>query len=97
MEAIEAINGVPQIACITIICMAIGFILKHSKFKDNFIPVVMLCCGAGLGIVGYFTIPDFAPHILMAIAMGISSGLGSTGFHQLFSQLKQDDTPSSDG
>ena len=55
----------------------------------------MLCCGAGLGIAGFFTIPAFAPHILMAIAIGISSGLGSTGFHQLFSQLKKDDETNS--
>ena len=91
MEGLNAINGVPQVASITLICLGIGFALKNSRFKDFLIPLVMMCCGAGLGIAGYFSIPDFADNILMAIAIGISSGLSSTGFHQLFKQLKNDE------
>lgn len=91
MEGFGAINGVPQVASITLICLAIGFALKNSRFNSAFIPIVMMCCGAGLGIAGFFSIPDFASNILMAIAIGISSGLSSTGFHQLFTQLKKDE------
>ena len=44
--------------------------------------------GGLLGIVGMYVIPDFPAHdVLNAVAVGIVSGLDSTGVNQGYKQL----------
>ena len=44
--------------------------------------------GGVLGIVGMYVIPDFPAHdVLNAVAVGIVSGLASTGVNQVYKQL----------
>ena len=67
------------------ICLCVGYVLKHIVPTDKvnkFIPLIM----ALLGIVinAWMTGFAFTPEILLG---GMSSGLASTGMHQLFKQF----------
>lgn len=56
--------------------------------KDEMIPVIVGISGGILGVVGLYVIPDFpANDVLNAIAVGIVSGLASTGVNQVYKQL----------
>lgn len=78
--------GIAAVAGITVICYLVGMVCKASEHvKDEIIPAVVGVAGGILGVVAYFTkMPEFADfHILTAIAVGIVSGLASTGANQL--------------
>jgi hypothetical protein len=80
-------NTVTVVAIVTI-CYLIGLVVKVSPVKDKFIPVIVGVCGGILGVVGMYVMPDFpAKDILNAIAIGITSGLASTGADQIGKQL----------
>lgn len=76
---------------IVVITYLIGLGVKSiSEIKDEIIPVIAGICGGILGIVGMFAMPDFpANDILNAIAIGIVSGLASTGVNQVWKQAKK--------
>ena len=83
----ELIVTIPAIVVITYLvgaaCKAIGKI-------DKWIPVIVGVVGGVLGYVGLRTMPDFpADNILNALAIGIASGLASTGANQIVKQLSQ--------
>lgn len=73
---------------IVVICYLIGICTKVLIAEhDKFIPVIVGVCGGILGVVGMYVIPDFpANDILNAIAIGIVSGLASTGVNQIYKQ-----------
>ena len=77
---------------IVVICYLIGYGAKLvPTFKDNYIPVIVGIAGGILGVVGMYVIPDFpANDVLNAIAVGIVSGLASTGANQVYKQVKKD-------
>lgn len=77
------------VLAIVVICYLIGMACKAATFvKDEFIPVIVGLFGAALGVVGMYVIPDFpATDVLNAIAIGIASGLASTGVNQIGKQL----------
>ena len=78
-----------QVVAITVICYLIGMIAKASPIEDKWIPCIVGVLGGILGVVGMYMMPDFpAKDILNAIAIGIVSGLASTGAHQIGKQLK---------
>ena len=81
--------GVGAVVAITVITYLIGMGCKAWEKLDNkFIPVICGFVGAILGVVGMYTMPDFpAKDILNAVAIGIVSGLASTGANQLGKQL----------
>lgn len=82
------ILDVTQVVAIVVICYLIGLGIKASNIKDELIPVIVGVCGGILGVVGMFAMPDFpADDILNAIAIGIVSGLASTGVNQAYKQL----------
>lgn len=82
------ILDVTQVVAIVVICYLIGLGIKASNIKDELIPVIVGVCGGILGVVGMFVMPDFpADDILNAIAIGIVSGLASTGVNQAYKQL----------
>lgn len=79
-----------QVIAITVICYLIGMIAKAAPLDDKWIPCIVGVLGGVLGVVGMFLMPDFpAKDILNAVAIGIVSGLASTGAHQLGKQLKE--------
>lgn len=82
---------VNTVIAIVVISYLIGYGAKVvSNVKDEVIPVIVGVCGGILGVVGMYAIPDFPAHdILNAIAIGIVSGLASTGANQVWKQSKK--------
>ena len=81
---------VSTVVAIVVITYLIGLAAKAiQKVKDNYIPIIVGVAGGILGVVGMYVIPDFpATDILNAIAVGIVSGLSSTGVNQIYKQVK---------
>ena len=84
------ISSMTPVIAIVVICYLIGLAAKTiPAVKDNYIPVIVGAFGGILGVLGMYVIPDFpAQDILNAIAVGIVSGLSSTGVNQVYKQLK---------
>lgn len=78
------------VAAIVVITYLIGLGVKLiPALTDNFIPVIVGVAGGILGVVGFYIMPGFpASDILNAIAVGIVSGLASTGVNQTYKQLR---------
>ena len=81
--------GVGAVVAITVITYLIGMGCKAWEKLDNkFIPVICGFVGAILGVIGMYTMPDFpAKDVINALAVGIVSGLASTGANQVKKQL----------
>ena len=81
--------GIGAVVAITVISYLIGMGCKAWEKLDNkFIPVICGFVGAILGVVGMYTMPDFpAKDVINALAVGIVSGLASTGANQVKKQL----------
>lgn len=79
------------VLAIVVICYLVGMDAKVSNHcPDKAIPVVVGVAGGLLGVVGMYVITDFpAQDILNAIAIGIVSGLASTGIDQVYKQQKK--------
>lgn len=84
------ISSMGTVLAIVVICYLIGLGAKQiPKIKDELIPVIVGVAGGILGVVGMYVMPDFpASDFLNAIAIGIVSGLASTGVNQAYKQLK---------
>ena len=84
------ITSVSTVVAIVVIRYLIGLGAKAiPHIKDNFIPIIVGITGGNLGVIGMYVIPDFpANDILNAIAVGIVSGLSSTGVNQIYKQVK---------
>ncbi len=79
-----------QVVAITVICYLIGMIAKASPIDNKWIPCIVGIVGGILGVVGMYVMPDFPAHdILNAVAIGIVSGLASTGANELVKQLRE--------
>lgn len=85
------ITQMTTVVAIVIICYLIGLGAKNiSAVKDEKIPVIVGVCGGILGAIGMYVMPEFPAHdILNAIAIGIVSGLASTGVNQAYKQVKK--------
>lgn len=85
------ITQMGTVLAIVVITFLIGMAAKAStKVKDELIPVIVGIAGGVLGVVGMYVIPDFpANDVLNAVAVGIISGLASTGVHQAWTQTKK--------
>ena len=94
------ITTIGSVTAIVAICYLIGLAVKAvPNIPDNLIPVIVGVCGGALGVVGLFVMPEFpAGDILNAIAIGIASGLASTGANQVYKQLTkaENDEPPED-
>lgn len=81
--------GIGSVAAITVICWLIGLIVKASPLNDKWIPCIVGILGGLVGLLGWKVMPDFpATEPVTALAVGIVSGLASTGVHQIYKQLK---------
>lgn len=77
---------------IVVICYLVGLGAKAIKgVSDNTIPVIVGVAGGILGAVGMYVMPEFpANDVMTAIAVGIVSGLASTGVNQIYKQAVKD-------
>jgi len=84
-------SNVGTVVAIVVIAYLVGLIAKQlPKVKDEFVPVIVGVAGGILGVVGMYVMPEFpANNILDAIAVGIVSGLASTGANQVVKQIKK--------
>lgn len=80
-----------SVLAITVIAYLVGYAAKLiPQIKDEAIPVIVGLCGGILGVIGMYVIPDFPAHdIINAIAVGVVSGLASTGVNQVWKQAKK--------
>lgn len=79
------------VAAITVICFLLGMAVKASPLDDKFIPIIVGVCGAILGVVGLYAMPNFpVDNVIDAAAVGIASGLAATGLHQVGHQLTKE-------
>lgn len=55
----------------------------------NLIPVWAAVLGLGLGIIAYYCVPEVMPadDVFTAILIGLASGLGAVGIHQVGKQI----------
>lgn len=83
------ITQMGTVLAIVVITYLVGLAVKAvPKVKDNYIPVIVGVCGGILGVVGMYVMPDFpANDVLNAMAVGIVSGLASTGVNQVYKQI----------
>ena len=84
-------SNVGTVVAIVVIAYLVGLLAKQlPKVKDELIPVIVGVAGGILGVVGMYVMPEFpANNILDAIAVGIVSGLASTGANQVVKQIKK--------
>lgn len=82
------IVGIGSVATITVICYLLGMTIRQTPLDNKWIPSIVGFLGMILGVVGWKVIPDYpASDILTALAVGVVSGLASTGIDQLYHQL----------
>lgn len=80
--------GIASVAVITVICYLVGWIVKVSGLDNKWIPIIVGVSGGVLGVVGMLIMADFpATDYLTAVAVGIVSGLASTGVNQIAKQM----------
>ena len=86
------ITSIGTSLAIVVICYLVGLGAKIvPQVKDNYIPVIVGVVGGLLGVAGMYVIPDFPAHdVMTAVAVGIMSGLASTGVNQIYKQVKKD-------
>lgn len=79
------------VLAITVITYLVGYAVKLiPQIKDEAIPAIVGACGGILGVIGMYVIPDFPAHdIINAIAVGVVSGLASTGVNQVWKQARK--------
>lgn len=85
------IMQIGTVLAIVVITYLVGLAAKTiPTIKDNYIPVIVGVSGGILGVVGMYVMTDFpANDVLNAIAIGIVSGLASTGVNQVWKQAKK--------
>ena len=85
------ITEMGTVLAIVVITYLIGLGAKQiPQIKDELIPVVVGVSGGILGAIGMYVMPEFpAKDIMNAIAVGIVSGLASTGVDQVYKQSKK--------
>lgn len=82
------IMGIGSVAAITVICYLVGMTVRQTPMDNKWIPSIVGGLGMILGMVGWKVIPDYpASDILTALAVGVVSGLASTGLDQVYHQL----------
>lgn len=85
------ITSIGTSIAIVVICYLVGLGAKIvPQVKDNYIPVIVGAVGGMLGVAGMYVISDFPAHdVMTAVAVGIMSGLASTGVNQVYKQVKK--------
>ena len=79
------------VLAIVVIAYLVGLGAKLvKKVPNEAIPVIVGVTGGIVGVAGLYVMPDFpATDIISAIAVGIVSGLASTGVDQTIKQMNR--------
>lgn len=91
MENVLEIVSVPVIVGIVYFVMAVykTLVKNAPAVWTSLIPVWAAVLGIGLGLVAYFFVPEVMPaeNVLVAVLVGLASGLGAVGVHQVGKQI----------
>ena len=86
----------PELLILIPVLYLIGVGLKNSKFKDNFIPVILGVVGILLSTIYVFATSEISgsKDILMGIFISLTQGILVAGcsvyFNQIYKQLKEE-------
>lgn len=84
--------GIASVAAITVIVYIVGMLVKASPLADKWIPSICGVVGGALGIASMFIMPEFpAQDVISAFAVGVVSGLASTGADQMVKQMRKEE------
>ena len=93
MESALEIISVPVIAGIVYFVMAVykTLVKDAPAIWTSLIPVWSAVLGIALGLVAYFLVPEVMPaeNALVAVLVGLASGLGAVGIHQVGKQIEK--------
>ena len=80
------------VLAIVVIAYLAGLAAKMiPSVPDKAIPVIVGVVGGIFGAIGMYVMPEFpANNIIDAIAVGIVSGLASTGVNQIYKQITKE-------
>jgi hypothetical protein len=86
------ISTMGTVLAIVVITYLVGIGVKLiPNINNSAIPVIVGIAGGILGVIGMYAMPDFpADNILDAMAVGIVSGLASTGVNQIYKQATKE-------
>lgn len=91
MESALEIISVPVIVGIVYFVMAVykTLVKNAPAIWTSLIPVWAAVLGVGFGILAYYCVPEVMPaeNVLVAVLIGLSSGLGAVGVHQVGKQI----------
>jgi len=80
--------GLVAVPVITVIAFLVAELVKLVGLDSKWCPVICGFVGGVLGVVAKSVMPEYpAEDILTAIAVGIVSGFGAVGVHQVYVQL----------
>ena len=86
MEIIDYIK--PELLLVPVICYLIGIILKKSKLKDNYIPLIVGVVGIVIGIVYCGLVEGWSFNgVLTGAVQGLLCAAASTYVNQVIKQL----------
>ncbi len=93
MESAVEIVTIPVIVAIVYAVMAVygKLVADKAAVWTSLIPVWAGLLGTVLGVVAYYLVPEAMPadNVLMAVLLGLSSGLAATGADQVYKQIKK--------
>ena len=77
------------IPAIVVISYLITEIFKLFRVNKKYLPIIAGCSGLVVGLLSYIFVPEVinGTNLLTTLAIGIISGLSSTGSNQLIKQL----------
>ncbi len=91
MENLLVVLCVPIIVAVVYVTMTIykHIVQKHSEVLTRIIPLFAAILGAVLGIYGFYRVPSImlSDNLFICMIVGIVSGLGAVGLHQVGKQL----------
>ena len=91
MESALEIISVPVIAGIVYFVMTVykTLVKNAPAIWTSLIPVWAAVLGIALGLTAYFLVPEVMPaeNALVAVLVGLASGLGAVGVHQVGKQI----------
>lgn len=89
------ILGYVAAPAISIICFFVGQLFKNFTADEyhKHVPSLVATTGLVISVLGYIFIENYIPaqNIIEAIAIGIVSGIGATGVHQIIKQYKKEE------
>lgn len=81
--------GITGMSAITVLCFLAAQGAKATAIDNKWLPAICGVLGGVLGVIGMYVMPDFpATDWMNAMAIGVVSGLASTGVHQVYKQVK---------